>query len=128
MNNMLAETMSEVAATAIRHRRDGVAVTFDMLVKPDVKHFKQGMPMDVLSVTFVNHRVGEHGIEDVTVVIRLKKVSAKGQMLMNGSKELQWAEARHFLRAQFATQKLFDFKQHEPFYTVTDENDHKQTV
>jgi len=127
MHNMLAETLAEVASNAIRSEPNGTSVVVDLLVKPDVKHFKQGMPMDTLSVTFVN-RVSEASTAEVTVVIRLKKVLAKGQVLLNGFKELPWDQARHFLRAQFATQKLFDFKQHEPFYTLTTDEGHKQTV
>ena len=84
--------------------------------------------MDTLTLTLTNQKVGDKGIQDVTVSIKHKKVAANGQLIMSSTKELPWAEARHFLRALLATQKLFDFKQHEPFYTIINDEGRKQTV
>jgi hypothetical protein len=132
MNNMLAETIVHIAEGWQHEFGVGTRVTFEMLVKPDVKHFRQGMPMDTLTVTFVNTRPAEvrpAGTMGRTLVtVNHKKVAANGVTIGSGSKELEWDGARHFLRALFTGQKLFDFKQHGPFYTVSHEDGRTQTV
>lgn len=132
MNNMLAETMSHIAQGWQYEFSTGTRVTFELLVKPDVKNFRQGMPMDTLTVVFINTEppklmpAGTMG--KALVTISYKKVAANGTFVRSGTGVYEWDEARHFLRALFTGQKLFDFKHHEPFYTVSHEDGRTQKV
>lgn len=122
MHNMLAEAIVRIAELA-DFKTDEVMV-IDMLTRPDTKNFRPGMPMDTLRLSLSHSPDGDV----MKLHVSLVKIKSNGTELSRQEKVVLWSEARHFLRGLFTTQKLFDFKQHAPFYRILTDEGRKQTV
>jgi hypothetical protein len=114
MVNMIAECLTTLAHSMLTANE---ALECDILLFPEGKR-RAGQAFDELKVAISRSwPEATPGTWEVRVVATITK--ANGQVAMKYEKALPgYAEARHFLRAVLANVKPFDFKTHEPFYTI----------